>query len=249
MGTAHLGVHFVWHGDLNMRMDSRNLAMAEPVMARLKQVAEGAMRRQRRDTVEYVDAMTYLDKAKLQGPLAASAECHLAHELIWMLGHGHLRKEAVLALSELPLLEQTRSRLRAPGEQDPFGPPLVVVPRTGPAGFSFDPVLNSGVCRMLEVNASALGSKPDAIDWEQLLLWTVLVQIHADLEIYYETGFMRVRKCQRPSCGGWFIAKRMDGRGKFCSPTCRVGNARETAAGAGRPRRRTPRSKEARSSG
>ncbi len=64
-------------------------------------------------------------------------------------------------------------------------------------------------------------------DWHRVLLLAVLIQIRCDVELYLETGFLRIRRCERKACHGFFQVKRMAGRQRFCSSTCRACAPRE----------------------
>lgn len=73
-----------------------------------------------------------------------------------------------------------------------------------------------------------------AIDWRRLLAIAVLAHLRADMEVYFESGFRRVRRCQNAACRSWFGARPMGGRQRFCSTLCRVQHARAAGSrGAG----------------
>lgn len=229
LSVPRLGVTFSWFDPTLPGYDGANLEQGEAVGQRFRETVAEALGRQRRTHIEYWDAMTYLETVRLPEPLASTDEAEVCLELIWMLGRGHLRDRTVLELTRLPLLAAAKTRLRAYGEglSDPIADSLT--PRIGPGpkgGLKHDPSFKKGIYRSIDVDMEALGLNPQEIDWERLIVQAVLLQIHADLEMYYETGYLRVKKCQYGLCGAFFGTSPMDARSKFCSVTCRVASSR-----------------------
>lgn len=229
LSVPRLGVTFSWFDPSLSGYDASNLDQGEAVARRFREAVAEALGRQRRTHTEYWDAMTYLEIVRLREPLASTDEAEVCLELIWMLGRGHLRDKTVLELTRLPLLAAAKTRLRAYGKG--LSDPIIdsVTPRVGPGpkhGLKHDPSFRKGIYRSIDVDMDYLGLSPQAIDWERLIVQAVLLQIHADLEMYYETGYLRVKKCQYGLCGAFYGTRPMDARSKFCSATCRVASSR-----------------------
>ncbi len=60
-----------------------------------------------------------------------------------------------------------------------------------------------------------------------LFVLVALLNLRADFEIYYETGLMRLARCQRAACRSWYASLPMTSRRKFCCGSCRVMHFRE----------------------
>lgn len=236
--VTFLGVLFMWFGDERLPKLTFE-PTREHVLSQIDQLTVGARRRQKRSHVDYIDAMTYLEAGRLTPRLAFTFEPQLLLGVIRAFGDNALQEDGVDYLSGLPLFRHVRTRLRKYRE-DEFRLNLVV-PRMGPAPepcrFVQDPTIEKGIHRMLEVHQTARGIGTACVDSEQLMLDAVAVHLHADLEIYYETGFRRIRRCHRELCRAWFRCGPMDARAKFCSTTCRVAHARESVR---TPRARPP---------
>lgn len=215
-------------------------------LARVTEVIEAgseqARRRQKRGAIQYIDALTALDRIIPTPPERRSAEENLLRELVPGLAAQSLTSATLTSLWQLPPLALIRSSV------EQLHPALHDASlgrnkgrghnRGGSAGTGrevFDAARGlrgrftapgDGLFRILDLDLEEVAGE-EAADWPRLLSLAVLAQLRADLEVWLETGFLRVRKCQLVRCGSWFIARRMAGRQRFCSPYCRVASSRE----------------------
>ncbi len=84
------------------------------------------------------------------------------------------------------------------------------------------------MCRTFRVpTGDACGSLKD-FDLDRQLVLGLLVQIRSDLELPYEAGFRRLRRCERDRCGAWFVSKSMGQQVQFCRNVCRASDYRES---------------------
>ncbi|MCH8165283.1 MAG: hypothetical protein IH889_06715 [Planctomycetes bacterium] len=237
LGVHLLGVQFFWDG-MKARFDNENLQESGAVHKQILELVREPMRRQKRSHIAYWDAMTFLELGSLPTPLAKTQEAELAAQLVLTIGADKLRDRTVQELIDLPVMDHVHASLAYDSGED-GRPGNIVVSRTNPARVVYGAdgrlrTLGPGFYRSLEIDLAALGVDPQGIDWYRLVVLAVLIQIRADLELEAETGFRRVRKCQRRACGAWFMAKRMAGRQRFCCAVCRASNPRESLP----PRRR-----------
>lgn len=228
-----VGVNFTWF-DNEIPFDcfdDANLAAGSEFFKRLCDVVADALNRQGRDKPEFWDLMTYVGRVTLPRHVRESRDFEVMTQLLGSLTDGVPDARAVHTMTQLPLAKCIRTRIlcNIRGVTNIFDP---TNPRTGAVsvpGIPGGDLSTPGLHRMIEVDAGALGLKTGDVDWERMVVLTILAQMYAEIEMYCETGFLRIRRCRRDSCGAWFCAKRMDGRGLFCSATCRVGNSRESA--------------------
>lgn len=234
LGVSFLGVHFYWP-KRKPGFDQENLhVFDEPYRQILDSVRE-PMRRQKRSRLKYWDAMTLFDQHGIPEPLAESYEAQLADRLIGMLSRKRRYTQTIRELTELEALASARTRLAYFSGQAPEEFELVVS-RTNPARIEFGSdgrthMPKPGFFQLIELDMDGVKMASNAIDWYRLLVLALLLQIRADLEIDYETGLQRVRKCEHRRCGAWFLVNRMAGRQRFCSTLCRVTEARDDARG------------------
>ncbi len=240
-GITFLGVHFYWPSP-EPGFDHDNLQSFDESYHRILDIVGESMRRQKRTYLTYCDAMTYLED---QGPpesVAESAEAELADRLILMLARNRHHPQTVRELTEVKAFDAAQSRLAYHGGKlsDEFE---LFTSRSNPARIEFGAngktrKARPDFYRLLDMDMQAVGMKANAIDWDRLMILAVLLQIRADLEVYYETGFQRLRKCEHGRCGAWFLVNRMAGRQRFCSTLCRVTEARDEARDRATSRRR-----------
>ena len=226
-----LGVVFYWRRRLGRGFDESNLQEQSELHARILTVARKGMERQRRSRVGIEDAMTYLEKANLPRRVREIPEVQLACELLPGLGKGTLRTERIQELVDHRLVQLAQSRLVCEGidsnsSTDPWESRAMEYDIQG----TLHP-RKAGIYRCLGLDLTDL-SDPAKIDHDSLLALAVLINIRAELELFFLSGFRRFRRCERASCGAWFVSKRMAGRVRFCSNTCRVGHAYETSSSA-----------------
>ena len=81
------------------------------------------------------------------------------------------------------------------------------------------------------------GGSLKGIDLDRQLVLSLLVQIRSYLELFYEAGWRRLRRCERERCGAWFISKPMGQQVRFYCDVCRASHYRESRT-ATRPRLR-----------
>lgn len=234
IGIVFFGVHFFWP-ERKPGFEQDNLHAFDEPSAQIRKLVDEPMRRQKRSHVKYWDAVTYLDQLGIPDPLTTSEEAELADRLIGMLARRRFHTQTIRELAALPALADARTRLayHSGKRQHEYEAELVVTRgeltriELGRDGHIHQVL--AGFYRLLEMNMDTAGMKSNALDWHRLMILAVLFQIRADLEIYYETGFMRLRKCEHHRCRAWFVAKRMAGRQRFCSTLCRVTEARDVA--------------------
>ena len=237
MRTSLFGVDFIWRNPGSDCQDVVEIGMrlvAEAVLGR----TIDAIRRQKRDTVSYWDAMTCLaaDNGFVPARLRRGREYELAGELVAALGTGTLeaRHGALIAdLGELESIREVRSRptyeFGETGEQcERVRTARPVIDRVDLGIDGRWKTCQAGPCRLLEIDMGDLKGRADRIDWHRAHLLAVLIQLRGDIEIYLETGFLRIHRCERAACGAFFHVARMAGRPqRFCSSSCRAGAARE----------------------
>ena len=244
IGIVFLGVHFFWP-ERKPGFERDNLNAFDEPGAQILKLVDEPMRRQKRSRLKYWDAITYLDRISIPDPVAISDEAELADRLIGMLARRRFHTQTIRELAALPALADAHTRLaHYSGKRQHEYEAELVVSRGDPTPIEYGRDGNihpipPGFYRLMEINMDTAGMKSNALDWHRLMILAVLFQIRADLEIHYETGFMRLRKCEHRQCGAWFVTKRMAGRQRFCSTLCRVTEARDVARKG--PTRRRPR--------
>ena len=227
---AHLGVSFQWHHGRGVRFDESNLKEERVASRDFITAARPVLKRQGRDRIEYWDAMTYLETSRLPAELEAHGDTQLAVQLITMLGRRALHADAIEKLARHRLFQHARSTLAVFDPED-FG--HSILPDSGPRPEPIAATAKPGAKRLyrrIEVNMTGFGQDPQRIDWRLLTVWAVLLQLHTDLQTFYEIGYNRIQKCAWRGCGAWFASTRMGTRSKFCCANCRVASNRAEAA-------------------
>ncbi|MHC4447927.1 MAG: hypothetical protein ACYSXF_09135 [Planctomycetota bacterium] len=236
MRTSLFGVDFIWQNPGDDCEEAVESGMREIGQAVLTQTA-AAIRRQKRDIVTYWDAMTCLaaDDGFVPARLHDRPEYRLAVDLVAAMGTGRLEARHSAAIADLGELESIRLARSRPtyefGETVEQRAAAVPRPCTDRVDFGVDgqwKLRRAGPCRLLEVDMGDLKGRADQIDWWWAHLLAVLIQLRADIEIYLETGFLRIHRCERAACASFFSVARMAGRQqRFCSNSCRAAAARE----------------------
>lgn len=197
---------------------------------------EAAIRRQKRETVAYWDAMTCLvaDDGFVPRRLRDRRECGLARQLVTSIGDGGLQRQHLAPVADLGELESLATVRSRPAYE--FGPTALpdgpAVPRPGRDRVELGidgrwRLRPAGPCRLLEVDMGDLGGDVNRIDWHWGGLLAVLIQLRADIEIFLETGFLRLHRCEHAACRAFFQVARMSGRPqRFCCSSCRAAAAR-----------------------
>ena len=234
MRTSLFGVDFIWQNPGDGCEEVAEGGMRQVVEAVLLRTA-AAIRRQKRDIVTYWDAMTCLvgDDGFVPARLRDRREYGLAVDLVTAVGTGRLEARHSAAIADLGEIESIRlARSRPTYEFGETGEEPGATPRpcTDRVDFGVDgrwKLRQAGPCRLLEVDMGDLKGRADRIDWGWAHLLAVLIQLRADIEIYLETDFLRIHRCERGACGSFFHVARMAGRQRFCSSSCRAAAARE----------------------
>jgi hypothetical protein len=203
----------------------------------LRQLSEPAVRRQKRETVSYWDAMTCLENDEFLPPrLHDCIEYRLATDLVEPFAAGTLEPRhsgPIAVLGELESIRAARSHVIYEfGDTSQEGGRPIARPCIDRVDFGIDGnwrFRRAGPCRALEIEMGDLKGRADTIDWPRAHLLAVLIQMRTDIELYLETGFMRIHRCERAACRSFFKVKRMAGRQRFCSNACRAGAARDHA--------------------
>lgn len=233
-----LGVRFFWATQF-AKINSDHTASGKELNLAMVDFTREHMQRQKRKRFAHWDAYTFLEQAP-PDLVPSDDETALAQELITMFGRKHLRDPPVQELIDLPLFEHVYCHLAYDhGHREPD--PSIVSARTDPARITHAPdgsvrLVGPGFYRLPAVDMVGAGIKSTAIDWQRLTIWATLIQLRADLEIFFETGFRPVGRCERRLCQAWFKAQRRGRRARFCSTYCRVAHNREIAPSADSPR-------------
>lgn len=83
-----------------------------------------------------------------------------------------------------------------------------------------------GILRLHVVDVTSFQG-PSLIDWRQLSLLALLIQLKNEVDVFLETGHWRIARCARTYCNAFFRIPRMSSKSLFCSGTCRAAAARE----------------------
>ena len=227
-----LGVQFVWnkpekHRDLLTEIGHPVLK----VIGQVRQATKDTCKRQKRRDLVYWDVMTffegwsgfrrkeYKDNHKLLLKLCHSiAQQRMDDPAVFKLwGHSKLQKTA-------PVYSVFRGR--------GISKHANAMARTNPRCFSLGP---DGYWKVdppvpFRQIALYLGEAPARVTKSYIMhlcVLAALLNLRADIEIFYETGLMRLARCQRAACRSWYATKPMTSRRKFCCESCRVMHFRE----------------------
>lgn len=230
-GAVIFGVRYVWANPSKRGSELVGEGL-RPIYRALWEHAGKYLPRQKRDVLTYWDGLTFL-----QGQGAgmcvkkAEPETLLCLRLLSQFADQRLEFDDVWELAHLPALEHFKSRLvyhRADG----YDPEAAALGRADPA--SLERTIHNtwrakrGFHREFHVDAKAVEGPMTKASWTRLFVLAILAQLRADLEIFYETGFFRIRRCERRACMAWFAAKAMgSGKQRFCCGGCRASFVRE----------------------
>ncbi len=233
-GKASLfGVRYIWE------KPARNFwQIAGPgyfsTIREITEIARPFIIRQKRRLVTYWDVLTAFER----GYASRMMETNTDRQLLWLVMEcirtDHLDKRVI---NELFSHRQLRS---ARTQHCPWPPPYggrrgedQALARTHPGNYEIDergharPGSNVFVYRQFELDVGRFPRSAERIKWPHLLVLGAMLHLRADLEIFFETGLMRIRCCQRQACRGWFTVGSMATKKVFCSDSCRVMLSRE----------------------
>lgn len=204
-----------------------------------------AIERQDREYVSYVDAMTWFDTTTRPKRLSARRipEMRLLGRLMRSLASKREDHLAIKDLAEEPSLQHVVTQHK--WDDSKFTIDQVnTVPRTdlsriGRTRQGKHRLIEPTMYRLFRVPMGDAGGSLKDIDVDRLLVLSLLVQIRCDLELLHETGFRRLRRCERKRCKAWYTSKSMGQQIKFCCDVCRASDYRESRTTT-KPRSRAP---------
>ncbi len=224
-----LGVQFIWNNPRKGR--HLLIEIGDPVSKALVQVSQttrDARKRQKRLDLVYWDVMTFFEGWSGFRRKAYEDNRGLLLRLCRCIDRRRMDDPAVLELWSHRQLEpcwSVFSVLRG-RERSKHADAMA---RTNPRRFT----IGSDGFRKIDPPvpfrqiALHLGKVPPRITDSygmHLFVLAVLLHLRADLEIYCETGLMRLARCQRAACRSWYATVPMAGKQKFCCESCRVMN-------------------------
>jgi len=192
----------------------------DPLLSEIATATNESRKRQKRRSLDYFDLLEVAVQEKLlPGDYIRTREGGVATELALMIADGELHFHPVIELNSFRWLRERKSWIEF--AQEPETPPesqsVVHIASRG-----WRRVAGAKLRRVFSIDMGSMNGEPEKYDWSQVILRGLLVHLHADIEIYLDTGFFGVAQCQRQACGGFFRVKRMGGRQRFCSDYCRV---------------------------
>lgn len=228
VSVTTLGVSFTLPPTVRPTMDQVHAGL-EVVEAPLRRLCGEAMHRQRRTKPSYLDAMTAITLGHPEQLLRmdifafASVLCHAVSRPTDL-------ESCLLELDEFEPLKGLRTRFvyLAPPTRNPRI--LEGIPHPSKIHKMESGRGDRGVGhirRALELDLSERATEASSVDWPMLSLLAVLAHLRCDFETMLDTGFLRVRRCERHACLAYYHVDRMAGRSRFCSSTCRACAARE----------------------
>ncbi|MEO1584250.1 MAG: hypothetical protein AAFR96_06725 [Planctomycetota bacterium] len=158
----------------------------------------------------------------------------LLAQLVEEIGRSDPSDELILELGQLPVLAPLRQSFRR--EVPPSDRPLVL---QGVKSLGELEIGSSGreglgeragarvVRQHLFFDIEDLELGAEDISADLLVAIALLAQIKCDIDVLLATDWLPVHRCERLRCGGFYPVKRMSGRSRFCSDTCRANAARE----------------------
>lgn len=200
-----------------------------------------AIERQKREYVFYWDALTWLNSPARPRRLSRIPEIRLLDRVMRSLASDQEDRGAIKRLAEEPTLknittkhtwEDAKFTIRQTEALARTDPARIRTTRQGNQRLA-----QPTMCRTFRVPMGDAGGSLKGIDLDRQLVLGLLVQVRSDLELFYETGFRRLRRCERDRCGAWFISKPMGQQIQFCCNVCRASDYRESRT-ATKPRSR-----------
>lgn len=197
----------------------------DPLLSEIATATIESRKRQKRRSLDYFDLLEVAAQGTLlPGDYINSREGGVATELALMIAEGHLDYRPVIELNSFRWLRERKTWVEFARESGALPESQSVVHI---ASRGWRRVAGAKLRRVFSIDMGSMNGAPEKYDWSQVILRGLLVHVHADIEIYLETGFFGIARCQRPACGSFFKVKRMGRRQRFCSDYCRVTASRE----------------------
>jgi hypothetical protein len=206
------------------RSDHAAIAIGQARMSKSIEIATQEPRaRQKRGPILFLDAMTFVQAMIPHREVVAKPEGNLLLELMKEQATGAVSQGVTLDLVNLPVLHSLRSTVRsfnAPGR-------IPTLNRDAYGDHWRETAEGGALFRTLTLDVPPEDSDPANLDWLRLTMLAVLAHLRLDVDVWVETGFLRIRCCE--NCGAWFKSHRMAGRPRFCSTYCRVAFSRKAS--------------------
>ena len=238
------GVYFIYDNAGRNWNDEYFTSVAPLQAALLEEIRVAtlwAIERQKREYVFYWDALTWLNSPARPRRLSRIPEIRLLDRVMRSLASDQEDRGAIKRLAEEPTLknittkhtwEDAKFTIRQTEALARTDPARIRTTRQGNQRLA-----QPTMCRTFRVPMGDAGGSLKGIDLDRQLVLGLLVQVRSDLELFYETGFRRLRRCERDRCGAWFISKPMGQQIQFCCNVCRASDYRESRT-ATKPRSR-----------
>ena len=193
-----------------------------------------AIERQDREYESYWDALTWLDSTTRPHRFSARRipKLRLLDQLMRSLASNREDHLAIKRLAEEPSLRDVVTQHKWDDSKFTMDP-VNSVARTDPSRIGRTRqgkhrLVKPTMYRVFRVPMDDAGGSLKGIDVDRLLVLSLLVQIRSDLELFHETGFRRLRRCERKRCKAWFTSKSMGQQIRFCCDVCRASDYRES---------------------
>ncbi len=228
------GVYFIYDNAGRNWNDEYFTSIAPLQAALLKEIRVAtlwAIERQNRDDFSYWDALTWLDGPARPRRLSRIPEIRLLSRVMRSLASDQEDPGAIKRLAEEPALKNITTRhiwedakftIRQAEALARTNPARIRTTRQGNQRLA-----QPTMCRTFRVPMGDAGGSLKGIDLDRQLVLSLLIQIRSDLELFYESGFRRLRRCERDRCGAWYVAKPMGQQIRFCCDVCRASDYRE----------------------
>ncbi len=216
-----LGVMFMLSA---RRSDRAAIAIGQARMTKSIELSTQEPRARRKSgPIMFWDAMTYFQAVIPPREILAKPEGNLLLELMREQATGAVSQGVTLDLVNLPVLRSLGSEIR--GFKIPGRTPTL--DRDGYGDHWRETAEGGALLRTLTLDVPPEDSDPLNLDWLRLTMLAVLAHLRLDIDMWVETGFLRIRCCE--NCGAWFKSNRMAGRPRFCSTYCRVASSRKAS--------------------
>ncbi len=229
------GVYFIYDNAARNWNDEYFTSVAPLQAALLEEIRVAtlwAIERQNREYVFYWDALTWLNGPQRPRRLARIPEIRLLDRLMRSLASDQEDRGALRRLAEEPALrnittshvwEDAKFTIRQTEALARTDPARIRTTRQGNQRLA-----KPTMCRTFRVSMGDAGGSLKGIDLDRQLVLSLLIQIRSDLELLHETGFRRLRRCDRDRCRAWFVSKPMGQQIQFCCNVCRASDYRES---------------------
>ncbi len=193
-----------------------------------------AVERQDREYESYWDALTWFDTTTRPQRFSARRipEMRLLDQLMRSLASNRADHWALEHLAEEPSLRHVVTQHK--WDDSKFTIDMAnALARTDPSRIGRTRqgkprLVKPTMYRVFRVPMGDAGGSLKDIDVDRLLVLSLLVQIRCDLELLHETGFRRLRRCERKRCRAWYTSKSMGQQIRFCCDVCRASDYRES---------------------